>query len=1026
MNKFGLILTNYPKRILLLVFFITGFLFYYAFLSDSRLRVDFSLEQMSPENDPEKVNYDNYRSNFSREDNSLLLIYVPPTNPLTYESLSIVDSIVSDIKKIETNSNCVNLRYFPCEFFEYKGDSKALNTRYAHFTDYNDDNRQLTLRVHHIYKDDVEHKISMDGKNFNFDKNYDVDRYIEVFKSPYYTDYTFEVPDTKDDFVCLESVYEIDKQSGIYSSVSINHTSYTMVKGCPSANPHVYSLSNIKNISGDLVFNLSEDFKGNEYVYFEDCGYDQVCSIDEDGYSDYDKDPSHDDYPRGKENNNVFDCEPFDCGYDKICPPSFFKKYGIKKPDDYYYPGPDEDCSEGDVIDEDWSNVAYFDWEINGDFLDVNNNEVWDCEFFDDSKLKGIDFVKQHPFYKNIILSENDEIGGIFITLDDRVQGQDFRALFFNDLDEIINKNKSKYNWQWYDAGIPVLRTRYVELLNEERSFFIPLAFFVIMSILFFVFRQINSIVLPVICISITLVWVSALMAFVGMSINVISYLTYNLLMIIGCSNSIHVQMKYHEGLFLKKGKVGSLREVMSKMGGALFLTSFTTSIGFFSLCLTNIRLIKEFGFILGIGVFVMFIIMIIVLPVLLLVVKTPKYSMSERLIKGGSHKIIKWIENRVFKNYRFIIVSSLCLFAVVSVGMLRIDYNVSILDDLRPGNDLYENIKSVQGNMGGMFPLEVILEFENSAISKDNIIKIDEFKNKIIEIDDISSANSVSDVLSLYLAGSYNLFLEKSNCYTGIDFNKEVIPEDINELNRIFDEKSKFMNSASAFITKDHKKVRISGRMFDIKADQANAIKNEIDRIAKDIFKDIKVDVFVTGSTFLALKTADYLVSNLTYSFGLAFLIIFISMIILFKSIKLSLISVLPNIIPLMFAAAVMGFQDIKLRPTTAMTFAIALGIAVDNTIHFLARFRQEYPYSENIKDALSKTLYITGKAIMSTTLVLSLGFAVLYFSELRPNHEFGILSTIILILALFGSLLLLPSILIAVNPKLYIGKNK
>ena len=117
---------------------------------------------------------------------------------------------------------------------------------------------------------------------------------------------------------------------------------------------------------------------------------------------------------------------------------------------------------------------------------------------------------------------------------------------------------------------------------------------------------------------SLTLVWVSALMAYLGITINIVSYLTYNLLMIIGCSNAIHIQMKYHEGLYHKYDKLKSLRSVISRMGGALFLTSFTTAIGFFSLCLTNIKLTKEFGMILGIGVFVMFVMMVVVLPLLL------------------------------------------------------------------------------------------------------------------------------------------------------------------------------------------------------------------------------------------------------------------------------------------------------------------------------------------------------------------------------------------------------------------------
>ena len=147
--------------------------------------------------------------------------------------------------------------------------------------------------------------------------------------------------------------------------------------------------------------------------------------------------------------------------------------------------------------------------------------------------------------------------------------------------------------------------------------------------------------------------------------------------------------------------------------------------------------------------------------------------------------------------------------------------------------------------------------------------------------------------------------------------------------------------------------------------------------------------------------------------------------MVFLFRSFRLSLISILPNIIPLMLAGGIMGYLGIKLRPSTAMTFSIALGIAVDNTIHFLARFRQEFREKGSYREAVSETLFTTGKAIISTGIILSLGFFVLYFSEFVPNHEFGLLATIIIITAVAGSLILLPVLLTTVQPTLRFNKN-
>ena len=173
-----------------------------------------------------------------------------------------------------------------------------------------------------------------------------------------------------------------------------------------------------------------------------------------------------------------------------------------------------------------------------------------------------------------------------------------------------------------------------------------------------------------------------------------------------------------------------------------------------------------------------------------------------------------------------------------------------------------------------------------------------------------------------------------------------------------------------------------------------------------------------MTGSTLLALKMNKYLVTSLLSSFLLAFLVIFISMNILFKSIKLSLAAILPNVIPLLFAGGIMGFAGIELRPSTAMTFSIALGIAVDDTIHFLSRFRSEYSKSKQHKSATNLTILTTGRAIISTTITLGMGFIVLVFSNFKPNFEFGILASIILLVALLSSLLLLPALINLTKP--------
>ena len=211
----------------------------------------------------------------------------------------------------------------------------------------------------------------------------------------------------------------------------------------------------------------------------------------------------------------------------------------------------------------------------------------------------------------------------------------DFNRENINDLIKVIENNEYiKYSsWDWHEAGLPILRTRYVELVEYERGIFIPLAFLIAAITLIWIFRQIKMLIISLTSILISLIWVSGIMALSNISINVISYLTFNLLMIIGVSDAIHLLMKYHEEINKNSNKRSALEVVIEKIGSALFLTSFTTAVGFMSLSITNIRILQEFGVIMGVGIGILFIITIIIMPIMLLYIGVPEKTHINRLI---------------------------------------------------------------------------------------------------------------------------------------------------------------------------------------------------------------------------------------------------------------------------------------------------------------------------------------------------------------------------------------------------------
>ena len=587
----------------------------------------------------------------------------------------------------------------------------------------------------------------------------------------------------------------------------------------------------------------------------------------------------------------------------------------------------------------------------------------------------------------------------MLIDLENDVIGQDARTKVVNQLEKVMNS----VDWEWHEAGIPILRTRYIQFMNRERAIFLPISFLVAMIVLFFIFRQLKSILIPLIAISTVLIWVAGIMAYLGISINVVSYLTFNLLMIIGASNAIHLLMKYHEGLSLGLNQRDSLDRVIKKIGGALFLTSFTTAVGFCSLGFTNIKVTQQFGLLVGFGVILMFILTIIIMPIILNYIRPPDTEHIDRLIRGGQFLAADRLNAWNQKNPVPILTVSAVLFIGAVFGLFRIDYNASVLEDLKPGNPLFDDLQYVEQKMGGTLPLEVIIDTktENGSLQPGFLEIIQKFKKKILKTPEINTAVTPGDYLML------------ANEEWGGGVRKLPETED-DALSFTVD-----FDRVQLLLNDDYSKTRISCRISDLPFDRGMQIRDEILTAGKALFGD-NVVITVTGSTLLALSTGRHLVKNLTTSFIIAFVIIFLSIVFLFKSFRLSLLAILPNIIPLMIAGGLMGYLGIKLRPSTAMTFSIALGIAVDNTIHFLARFRQEFKESGNYEKAVSETLLTTGKAIISTGVILSLGFFVLYFSEFVPNHEFGLLATIIIITAVCGSLILLPVLILQVKPTL------
>ena len=617
--------------------------------------------------------------------------------------------------------------------------------------------------------------------------------------------------------------------------------------------------------------------------------------------------------------------------------------------------------------------------------------------------------IMSSPLIIDNLISSDGSIATILLELVDEINNHDGREKIVNKIGEIT----SKTDWRWYEAGVPILRTRYVQyMLNDFTRFLFPVSF-VLFGALFLLFRNISGMLLPFVAVFITVLWVLGIMGAIGLTINIVTYIVPTLVLIIGVADSIHIMLKFQENLLNGNSKRESIRITIRKIGGAIMLTSITTAIGFLSLISTNIIMIRQFGAIVCVSVILAFVVSITFIPSMLMILETPTQKSLKSVSKNLRNRFLKWTVKLNNYHQKSIIFLSLILIFIFLFYAFKVDPHSSLMEDLSKGNELYDDMIFMEKKMGSVMPFEVIATVNNKGAPFENGIKDPQTLHAIAKLQDkLSTIPEIGKMISVidYLREINQAFNKGDKEFYSIPKTKEMVSQ------YIFLQEEQF----ETLVNFDYSSARLTGRISDITSQRAKEIKNEIIQWGRENLPSY-LDIQLTGTTLMGLKINQYLVTNLVVSFLIAFGVIFISMLLLFKSVKIAIISMIPNFIPLLLMAGVMGYYNIKLRPTTAMTFAIAYGIAVDDTIHFLVRFRQElFSHKGHYREANEKTLLTTGKAIISTSFILSAGFLVMVTSNFLPSRDFGFLAAVTMFGALLADLFFLPAILTLTRPKM------
>lgn len=609
------------------------------------------------------------------------------------------------------------------------------------------------------------------------------------------------------------------------------------------------------------------------------------------------------------------------------------------------------------------------------------------------------------PFIKNVLLNENSTVTAFYIELDDDSNNFTIRNQVITDLMEVL----SPYSYDFRIAGIPYFRNQYVNMLNTEIVLYISVSSLFIIMLLWFIFRNVRGVLIPMSIVWLTILFTVAIIVLTGGYFEILSSSIAPILLCVGVADSIHLLAKYQDSRLSGMSPGSSLRETIIILGSATFLTSVTTAIGFGTLITSSVIPMQRFGLYTAAGVLVAFIITIFLLPTILPYFKEPtKPSDSQAKVHVWLGTNLSKLNNWVFSHYKSIVILTLIVVVGFGYGATLLKVNGKIFDDVGEDTQVMQDSAFFTENLIPQFPLEFVIDtgIKDGAFSPKVLSEIEKFESFLTQYDEIERTISLTTLIG--------------------QVHKTMSPEDA-AVNRLPVEReliAQYMflleltgpDAASRLVDFDYQKIRISSNIQDVGSWRMNQIRDEIRIWLQNAFPN--EEVFISGTSILVADLTENIVQSLSSSILLAFLFISLIMGFLFKDIRLVAISILPNIIPLIVTAGVMGFFGVDIKPSTAVIFTIAFGIAVDDSIHYLARLRIELTRCESLNEAIAITTEKTGRAIVLTSIILAVGFGTLGTSAFTSTMLMGSLTCLTILTALIADLLFLPALLYWVKP--------
>ncbi|TDI77008.1 MAG: RND family transporter [Bacteroidetes bacterium] len=616
------------------------------------------------------------------------------------------------------------------------------------------------------------------------------------------------------------------------------------------------------------------------------------------------------------------------------------------------------------------------------------------------------------PFYEGLVYSPNKQSVRTAIYLKKEIVNTAARRDFIvNDLIPLIEDFEEKTKVNVYTSGMPYIRTLNSQNIIDEIGMFIGAALLVTSLIFFFFFRSFRATLISMVTVIIGVMWAFGILGLLHYEITVLTALIPPLIIVIGIPNCIFLINKYQQEIQLHGNQAKSLQRVITKVGNATLMTNLTTASGFAAFILTNSKLLKEFGLVASINIIGIFLLSLFIIPIIYSFMPVPKYKHLKHLNKRWIGSFISWMV-RMVRDHRIAIYAITILLLCASIiGIYNIKLSGSLIEDMPQNADFFGDIKFFEKEYEGIMPLEILIDTKRKkgVMKLATLKRMNELQEYIEEIPELSKSISVVELVKYSKQAYYNNNPEYYQLPNSQEqtFILSYAKSSVNSIGLL----SSYVDSTGQY-------ARITSYMKDTQTNRFDRIEEDLRAKIAKIFPADRYNVILTGKAFIFEKGTKYLVNNLILSLSLAILLIAIFMAWMFRNVKMILVSLIPNLLPLLITAGLMGFLGVPIKPSTILVFSIAFGISVDDTIHFLAKYRQEL-LSNNwkIKRSVYAALKETGVSMFYTSVVLFFGFSVFTISSFGGTVALGALVSATLLFAMLANLLLLPSLLLSLE---------